>query len=282
MGQTGALMRTELARLFISRRWFAAALIWGVVAKSAADEIVGHAFNRGRLQWTAYDVHAALMNNTFLVGLLMLTTFVLIACDSLARDRETRLAHVVLVRAGSRRQWWASKVVPMLLAAIVFQVGAFGASIAVGVYEGGTLSRVPSEFALGQEGVGGDAAPQLFFTPPAPGDDMLWREVGTSLYLILGFAAVGMAALALTVRYPISWLPAMVVLGVTMLDRILSWFIRAPWYSWVSPSLRMLEGMHSPAVVDDPLPLWSSLLWWGLLLLGSAMAGSRMLERVDV
>lgn len=282
MGQAGALIRTELARLFISRRWLAAGLVWGVAAKGAADEVSGYAFSSGRLTWTAYDVHAALMNNTLLLGFLMLTTFVLIACEGLARDRETRFAHVVLVRAGSRRQWWASKVMPMLLAAIVFQVGAFGASLAVGVYEGGTLSRAPSEFALGQEGAGGDTASQLFFTPPAPGDDMLWREVGTSLYLVLGFAAVGMAALALTVRYPISWLPALAVLGVTMLDRILSWFIRAPWYSWVSPSLRMLEGMHSPAVVDDPLPLWSSLLWWVLLLLGSAIVGARTLERVDV
>jgi len=91
-----------------------------------------------------------------------------------------------------------------------------------------------------------------------------------------------MAALALTVRYPISWLPALAVVGVIMLDRILSWFIHAPWYSWVSPSLRMLEGVHSPAVVHDPLPLWSSLVWWVVLLVGSALAGVRMLERVDV
>lgn len=282
MGETGALIRMEIARLFFSRRWLAAVLIWGVVAKSAADEIMGHAFNAGRLQWTVYDVHAALMNNTFLVCFLMLTTFVLIACESLARDRETRFAHVVMVRAGSRRQWWVSKVVPMLLAAIVFQAGTLGASMAVGVYSGGTLSRAPSAVALGQKGVGADASAQLFFTPPAPDDDMLLREVGMSLYLALGFAAVGMVALALTVRYPISWLPALAVLGVIVLDRILSWFIRAPWYPWVSPSLRMLEGMHSAAVVDDPLPLWSSLLWWGLLLAGSVIAGARMLERVDV
>jgi len=143
MGQTLALIRMELIRLFFSRRWLAGLLIWAVVAKLAADEVAGHAFSVGGINWTAYDVHAALMNNTFLVSFLMLMTFVLIACDSLAHDRETRFAHVVMVRAGSRWQWWVSKVMPMLLAAFVFQAGAFGASIAVGVYSGGSLSRAP-------------------------------------------------------------------------------------------------------------------------------------------
>lgn len=282
MQQTFALMRIELARLFISRRWLAGVLVWGVAAKGAADEVSGYAFNVRVGAWTVYDVHAALMNNMLLVGFLLLTTFVLISCDSLARDRETRFAHVVLVRAGGRWRWWASKVVPMLLAAIVFQVGAFAASVAVGVYSGATLSRAPSTFALGEANESSDASTQLYFSPPAPDDDMLVREIGTSLYLALGFAAIGMAILALTVRYPISWLPGLATVGVILVDRILGWFIHAPWYSWVSPSLRLMEAAHSGAVVDDPLPLWSSLVIWVVLLVGSAAGGARMLERVDV
>lgn len=282
MRQTLALVQMELARLFFSRRWLAGVLIWGVVSKMAADEIAGHALSARLGAWTVYDVHAALMNNAFFVGFLMLTTFALIACDSLARDRETRFAHVVLVRAGGRWQWWVSKAVPMLLAAIVFQAGAFGATVAAGVYSGGTLSREPSALALGE--LGGDASSgvQLFFSPPARDADMLVREIGTSLYLALGFAAIGMAILALTVRHPISWLPGLTAVGVITADRILGWFIHAPWYSWVSPSYRLLEAAHSAAVVDDPLPLWSSLLLWTLLLVGSAVGGARMLERVDV
>lgn len=282
MRQTLALIRIELARLFISRRWLAGVLVWGVAAKGAADEVSGYAFNARVGPWTVYDVHAALMNNMLMVGFLMLTTFVLIACDSLARDRETRLAHVVLVRAGGRWRWWASKVVPMLLAAIVFQAGALAASVAVGVYSGASLSRAPSAFALGEADGPADTSNQLFFTPPVPGDDMLIREIGASLYLALGFAAIGMAILALTVRYPISWLPGLATVGVILVDRILSWFIRAPWFSWVSLPYRLMEAAHSGAVVDDPLPLWSSLLIWVALLVGSAIGGARILERVDV
>ncbi|MHB1016487.1 MAG: hypothetical protein ACYC2X_01160 [Coriobacteriia bacterium] len=282
MRQTLALVRMELARLFFSRRWLAGVLIWGVVGKMAADEIAGHALSARLGAWTVYDAHAALVNNTFLVGFLMLTTFVLIACDSLARDRETRLAHVVMVRAGSRWQWWVSKAVPMVLAAVVFQAGALGASLAAGAYSGGTFSRTPSALALGELGEDASSGAQLFFSPPAPDGDMLVREIGASLYLALGFAAIGIAILALTVRYPISWLPGLATVGVVIVDRILGWFIHAPWYSWVSPSYRLLEAAHSAAVVDDPLPLWSSLLLWTLLLIGSALGGARMLERVDV
>lgn len=282
MRQTGALVRMELARLFISRRWLAGVLIWGVVAKLASDEVAGHALSARLDTWSVYDAHAALMNNTFLAGMLMLTTFVLIACDSLARDRETRFAHVVMVRAGSRWQWWVGKVVPMVLAAVVFQTGALGACIAVGAYGGGTLSRTPSPVALGEVGENASSAAQLFFSPPGPGADMLVREIGTSLYLALCFAAIGMAILALTARYPVSWLPGLVTVGVVIVDRILGWFISAPWYSWLSPSYRLLEAAHSAAVVSDPLPLWSSLLMWSVMFAGSAVAGIRVLDRVDV
>ena len=44
----------------------------------------------------------------------------------------------------------------------------------------------------------------------------------------------------------------------------------------------MEKAAHSGAVVDDPLPLWSSLLIWVALLVGSAIGGARILERVDV
>lgn len=282
MTRTLALVRMELARLFISRRWLAGVLIWGIAGKLAADEIAGHALNAGLGAWTAFDAHAALVNNAFLVCLLMLTTFVLIACDGLARDRETRFAHVVMVRAGSRWQWWVGKAVPMLLAAVVFQAGALGGCLAVAAYSGGTLERSPSALALGRPGEGASSSAQLFFTPPAPDEDMLVREIRISLYLALGFAAIGMAVLALTVRYPVSWLPGLVTVGAIIADRILGWFIHASWYSWVSPSYRLLEAAHSAAVVDDPVPLWSSVLCWSALLLGSSIAGARMLDHVDV
>jgi hypothetical protein len=208
----------------------------------------------------------------FFVGFLLLTTFVMIACDSLARDRETRFAHVVVARAGNRWRWWVSKVVPMALAAVVFQAGVLGTSLALAAYEGGEVTREPSAFALGQTGRG-DVMDQLFFTPADPATDMLAREVGTSLYLSLGFTAIGMAALALTARFPVSWLPGLASVG---------WFIHGSWYTWVSPSARLLEAMHSAAVVDDPLPLWSSLLWWVTLLVLTAIVGVRILQRVDI
>ncbi|MBN2247986.1 MAG: hypothetical protein JW733_04740 [Coriobacteriia bacterium] len=282
MKQTIALIRMELVRMFTSRRWLAGLLIWGVVGKLAADEVGSHVRNVGLGGWTIFDVHAALVNNMFFVGFLLLTTFVLIACDGLARDRETRFAHIVMVRAGSRWEWWVSKALPMALAAVVFQAGALGVTLAAAVYEGGTISRAPSAFALGEVNESADVASQLFFTPVQPGTDMLVREIGTSLYLSLGFAAIGMAVLALTVRFPASWLPGLVTVGVVLGDRILGWFIHASWYAWVSPSLRLMEAAHSAAVVHDPLPLWSSLVWWTVLLAGSTIAGLRMLRRVDV
>lgn len=281
MNQTLALVRMELARLFLSRRWLAAIAMWGLVGKLAADEVTSYVFSAGIESWSVFDAHAALVNNTFFLGFLLLTTFVMIACDSLARDRETRFAHVVMVRAQSRWRWWVGKAVPMALAAVVFQAGVLGASLAVAAYEGGEVTREPSAFARGEVGEG-DAQSQLFFTPADQDTDMLVREVGTSLYLTLAFTAIGMAALALTVRFPVSWLPGLASVGVVLLDRILSWLIHGSWYSWISPSARMLEGMHSPAVVADPLPMWSSLLWWAVLLVLSAFVGVRVLQRVDV
>lgn len=282
MRQTVALVRMELVRLFVSRRWLAGVLIWGVVGKLAASEVGSHVRSAGLRDWSIFDAHAAMGNNMFFVGFLLLTTFVLIACDSLARDRETRFAHVVMVRAGSRWQWWVSKAVPMMLAALVFQAGVLGATLAAGVYEGGAITRAPSALALGEVNESGDAASQILFTPAQPGTDMLLREIGTSLYLALGFAAIGMAILALTVRYPVSWLPGLAVVGVVLADRILGWFVHAAWYSWVSPPLRLMEAVHSAAVVENPLPLWSSFLVWAVLLMGSGLVGARMLERVDV
>jgi len=281
MRQTLALIRMELARLLLSRRWFAAVAMWGIVGKLAADEVRSHVFNTAIGGWSVFDAHAALVNNMFFVGFLLLTTFVMIACDSLARDRETRFAHVVVARAGNRWRWWVSKVVPMALAAVVFQAGVLGTSLALAAYEGGEVTREPSAFALGQTGRG-DVMDQLFFTPADPATDMLAREVGTSLYLSLGFTAIGMAALALTARFPVSWLPGLASVGVVLIDRILGWFIHGSWYTWVSPSARLLEAMHSAAVVDDPLPLWSSLLWWVTLLVLTAIVGVRILQRVDI
>ncbi|MDY0339593.1 MAG: hypothetical protein RBS17_00065 [Coriobacteriia bacterium] len=281
MKQTAALIRLELARLFTSRRWFAGVLMWGAVGKMAADEVGGYVLGAGLGAWTVFDAHAALMNNGFFVGFLLLMTFVLIACDGLARDRETRLAHIVVLRAGNRWQWWVSKVVPMLLAAVIFQAGTLGGALAAAAYEGAAITRMPSMFALGEAGVG-DASSQLFFTPAEPDMDMLLREIGASLYLALGFAAVGLAVLALTVRYPVSWLPGLAVVAVLLADSILGWFIHAQWYSWVSLPYRLMEAAHSAAVVDDPLPLWSSYAWWVLLLVGSAAGGAWMLKRVDV
>ena len=281
MRQTVALIRLELVRLFTSRRWLAGVLMWGVVGKMAADEVGGHVHNAGLGSWTIFDAHAALMNNTFFVGFLLLMTFVLIACDGLARDRETRLAHIVVLRAGSRWQWWVGKVVPMLLAAVVFQAGALGGTLAAAAYEGAIVTRSPSMFALGKAGPG-DTSSQIFFTPVAPGTDMLLSEIGASLYLALGFAAIGLAVLALTVRYPVSWLPGLAVVATLLADSLLSWFTHGSWYSRVSLPYRLMEAAHSAAVVDDPLPLWSSLLIWAALLVGSAVGGARMLDRVDV
>ena len=277
-----AITRFEVVRLFTSRRWFVAAPVWLLVAKLSADDVISYAAGAGLTHWSVFDVHAAAVNNMFYVGLLLLTTFVLIACDGLAHDRETRLAHVIVTRAGLKQRWWIAKALAVLLAAAVFQAGFLVAAVAVGAFEGGTGSPAPSSVALGATDPGSEAQAHLLFTPADADTDMLVREIGVALYQTLAFGSVGLLMLAVTSRFPVSWLPALLALGTVLLDHTLNWLIRSPWYLWVSPTTRLMEAIHSARVVSDPIPLWSSVAWFLVMGGASAAIGTGVIVRADI
>lgn len=282
MSRFRGLARFEVTRVLLSRRWLAGAIAWGVAAKLAADEVSGQAIACAT-NWSALDVHAAAINNAFFIGLLLLTAFVLTVGDTLARDHETRFAHTVLTRTGSRRMWWFAKVAALLCAALVFQAGFLLTCYGVGLYQGGEPGGSPSPVAVQSEDLTSDTMTvQALFTPASPGTNMWVREVGMALYLAAGFTALALVLLAVTVKVPRSFVPGLLCLGLVLADIAVGWFLSAPWFSWVSPLSHLLEAMHSAAVVDGPLPWWASAALWSVMGGGAIVVGARLVVRADL
>lgn len=281
MSGFGGLARFEITRVVLSRRWLAAAIAWGAAALLASDEVSWQAQTYAT-GWAALDTHAAAANNGFFVGLLLLTAFVLTVGDALARDRETRFAHTVLTRTGSRRVWWLAKVTALLTAAAMFQAGFLLTCYAVGLYQGGEPGGTPSPVALLTASSGSDVAAQPLFTPATPGANMWLREAGVAVYLAIGFTALALVLLAITVKVPRSFVPGLLCLGFALADLALGWFISAEWFSWVSPLSHLLEAMHSSAVVESPLPWAASIALWLAMGGGAIAAGSWLVVRADL
>jgi hypothetical protein len=274
--------RFEVVRVLASTRWLWAALAWFAVAWLAADEVALRTMFADSGWWSVFDVHAAAGNNMLYLGFVLLTAFVLVCCDTLARDRETRLAHVILLRGGERRAWWTGKVVAVIVAALVFQAGFLATTVAVGAFKGAALTAESSPVARAEFGEEAGSLGDPLFTPADEDTNMLVRELVMSGYLAMAFAAIGVALLALTVRHPHSWVPVTVALGVVIADRIVGWFVRADWYALVSPTLRLMEAMHSPQIVQGAIPWWTTIVWWLVLGMGSFLTGRYLLARADV
>ena len=276
------IMRFEIIRMLAQARWLWALLTWLVVAWLAADD-VGIRVMLGAASWcSVFDVHAASGNNMLYVGFILLTAFVLVCSDTLARDRETRFAHVVLVRSDERRAWWIAKVAAVVVASVLFQAGFLLTTVGVGILKGGVVTAQPSPIARSELDVDMGSYGDPLFSPVAVGTNMFGREVLMAAYLAFAFAAIGIALLALTVRYPHPWLPVTAALGTVIADRVVGWFLRVDWYGLVSPTLRLLEATHSPALVSSAIPWWTTIVWWLVLGAGSFAAGRHLLARADL
>ncbi len=281
-GALARVTRFELVRVFTSPRWIAAAFVWAVIAKLASDDVTNPVYYGGVESWSALDVHAVAMSNMLYLGLLLLTAFVFLCGDTVARDHENRYCHVTVPRAGDRRHWWVAKAVTILAAAIVFHIGFLGACVGYGALIGGAVGGEPSAIARAVFDESGPADMRPMFTPVDPSADMRVRQAGLALYLALAFTAITLSLAAVTIRFPSVWLPVAASLAVVIGDRILGWFIKADWYALLSPVMRLMEGVHSAAIVPAPVPWWSTVAWWSGLTLGSLWAGGRLVRRADL
>ena len=277
---TLSLIKFELVRVFLSARWLIALLVWLLVAKLGARSVQVFGYGTGTSTWSVFDVHATAINSSFNVGLLLLTTFVFVACDGIARDCESRYVHMVLPRTSDRRSWWLAKVTAIVVSALVFQLGFLAACVAVGWSEGASISTAPSEVArLVLSASQGQA--QMLFAPVASTANMLVRELVRSAYLVLTFSVAGGLFALPTIRFAFSWLPSGLALAAVMSDWIANFFLPA-WFRHFGLVGRMLEGVHSPAMASPALSWWSSITVFGVLALGVVVAGTLLVARVDI
>ena len=258
----GRLIRFEAVRVLLDRRWVLAAMVWVTVAVLAAGDVTSHTWNAGIDSWSALDVHAASQNSMLYVGFLLLAAFSIVCADALVRDRDSGYARLVLSRAVTRRSWWLAHVGVIVAGAVVFNLGFLITCVAVGAVRGGGVGWEASPLATGMYGQGGDVLVEPLFTSVSPTANMLGRELLLALYLSLAFGAVGCLLAALTVRFPRTWLPAVLVLGTAITDWVVNWFVRGDWYLRISPTYRLMEAAHSPLIVRVAIPWWSSVAWW--------------------
>jgi hypothetical protein len=282
MERLGRLVKFEVVRGLLDRRWALAGVVWLAVAFLAADDVASHAWNTGIGSWSALDVHATSLNSMLYVGFLLLTAFAVVCADGLVRDRDSGYAQLVLCRAGRRRSWWLAHVGAIVAGALAFNLGFLATCVAVGSARGGQLGCGPSPLAIGMGSGGGDVLAEPLFTPMVPTADMLARELLLVLYLSLAFAAIGCLLAALTVRFPRTWLPVVVALGAVIADWVVNWFVRGDWYLLISPTYRLMEAAHSPLIARVPVSWWSSVAWWASLGITAAAWGLREVERAEI
>lgn len=269
------VVRRELQSTLRSRRW-AAVVAAGLLAAYLAAGDVGIVATNADLTPGALDVHAAAANNVMYTGYLLFTAFIFVVGDTLIADRTSGRCSYVFARGVERGAWWRAKAAGVLLAASITQLAFLASCIVVGAWHGWPLERTVSRLA------GATAAERgMALFPPLSGSvDMLARQVGVAGYLTLCFSALGVAILALTLRARHSALPVTLALVALMVDYV----VAKAWEPWtvVSPGMRLMEGVHAENALMRPIPLWSSVVYFGAILAVSSFAGQWALRRQDL
>ncbi len=279
VGSYSRALRFELLRAFTPSRWLMAALIWVLVAKLGSESIESTILNGRDVDWSVFDVHAAAINSSFNVGLLLLTTFVLIAGDGVSRDRQSRYVEVTVPRSGDKRRWWSVKVGVLLVSALVFQAGFLCACIGVGTIGGARMTSAPSGFAISERTDTGPS--QMLFAPVDQQANMLVRQLARACYLALSFFALAVVCMLASLRYPSPWVPAGLCLVYVLLDWVAGYFL-GDWYRHFGLVGRMLEGIHSPLMASPALSWFSSVLVFSTMAVVAQAAGRALVTRVDL
>lgn len=268
--------------LFELRR-AAASPRWGIVGASClmaawlAQSSVRVATINSQVTAHAEDVYLAVVNNLMLVGYLVLPAFALVAAGSLAADRSSGFATLTLGRGGSRGKLWAAKVVTTVVGAAFTQALLVGASYTMASFAGYAPARAPSALAM----LPLSETSMSLFAPATSGDNQLYRVLAAAALLTLSFSAVGIAALAASVRWPSEYLPSALLLGVVFFDWLVVRFAHLRFYEQASLSVRLLESSHMPTM-PNPISWVSSIAYFGVVMFLGAVGGWRLLERYDL
>lgn len=269
-----AALRLELVRLALSRRWLLATLICAGAAVIAC-EIVAGAARADHLVPSAWDVHAALVNDRETAVYFGTLAFILLVGNLVSDDRKSGYATVVVPRVGDRSRWWLAKLAAVVVAAGVLQLLLLTLCLAAGtVLRGYSLSPAASSFAMGV--ARGGAAP----FPESYGAGGVSHHLVIAGYLALAYGALATLLLAVSVRFSLTVLPVLATLVCLVADFLFLKQVNG-WWPY-SPGIRMLEGAHSGLAGPMALSWWSSLAYWGVLLCVSALIGGRLLRRTDL
>lgn len=261
----------------MSRRWLLALPV-SIAASVIAAGTVAKAARLTGATPSAWDVHAALVNNRQAIAWFGFFAFALLVGDVVTDDRRSTYAMLVVPRVGRRWAWWSAKVCSVSLTAVLVQVLFLVLCLAIGnlVY-GWSLVPTPSEFAfVAAQGSGGGSV--LF--PPAWATAGALRHLSIAGYVALAYASLAAILLMVSVRFAYSVLPVLVAFVVLVGDFLFLKQVHS-WFRF-SPCMRILEGAHSVLAGPAALSWWGSLLYWSALMAVSAAVGGYALQRADL
>lgn len=243
-----SMARVDLERLARSRRILGALAVQVFVAYLASSYVRAIAVNN-RIEASAFDVHAATLNNWVLLNYLLLTAFAYLVGDTILADTASGWAWLTVPRVGGRRMWWAAKTVSVVVTSLCFHAAYLVVCLAVGKgWRGMSLSTVASQLSTSR----GIVAFRLFAVVPK-GANILIKQLMLAGYEALAFSAIVLLIVALTPRARIASLPAGCALGVMMLD----YLIGKLWDGWANVSL----GRHLIELSHVAVPGFTTISW---------------------
>jgi len=273
------LIRLEMLRLVLSRKWLIVALAAAVAAYLATDSlrIASRIGDQGELVLaaSAWDVHATGANSVMYVGYLLFTSFMLLVGDIIVADRDG-FGQIVLTRGQRRAAWWHAKTAAIALASVATQTLFLVACLLMGAARDGLpLSPEASRLATYADNM------NPTFAPVSTGTNMLARELAVAAYLSCAFTVVGILFVASTNHVRWRMAPAALALVALIADYVLVKAIDPYWR--FSIGLHMTEGAHSPMLMGGEALSWGwSAAYFTVLGLVGIGIGWRLAETADL
>lgn len=272
----------ELLRLASWRRWLLPALMVLAAVFVASRQVAESAHVIGGTP-SGWDVHAALSSSRGLLSFVIVVGFVLLIGNVVGGDRQSRLSWLVVPRVGGRTSWWITKLITVLVAAVMLQLLVLALCLGVGAaLEAWSISPAASSYATAaatmQPANAEVQLPILFPDGYALGG--LGRHFVIAAYQALAFTSLASLLLALSVCYWLSVLPVLVALVGLVADSFLSQKVSGWWV--LSPGSRLLEGNHTYLAGSRAYDWAGSLAFWLAMLTSAAVTGFVLLRRTDL